>query len=309
MMTKKSFLSLALLALGLVAAQAQTNWSTEYFSSDAGYTRNSSPTDQPSNGPTWQTTDPYEGETNFIMFGDSGNIGFVAGYTAGGGSSLTNLNNSMWFGGYAPSQFLPNTTNPTYYYEFTNFAPEGTLFKSRFAIVNPGGNVYTTNNDTFYFDLRSSNNAGSIVKIAFNPWAPIINSNTPLGIDWYRNGTNQDPDNGTSIAYNSIYELGINLRSGNVFDAYIVGINGASNTLVPGTYTNLYINEPLSDGFSVGDFASVSIGWDLTSGDNTQPAGNYILVNDVSVVPEPSTLGMLALGACGLGALYLRRRR
>ena len=65
----------------------------------------------------------------------------------------------------------------------------------------------------------------------------------------------------------------------------------------------------LSTGLSANDFGTVGIDWLLASGDASLPGSNYILVNDVQVVPEPSTYALLALAGITGAVVALRRRR
>jgi hypothetical protein len=71
---------------------------------------------------------------------------------------------------------------------------------------------------------------------------------------------------------------------------------------------NLATGESLAEDTSATDFGTFALIWDLASGDSEDPGSNYIIVNEVSVVPEPSTYALLALAALGM-AYWARRRR
>jgi len=64
----------------------------------------------------------------------------------------------------------------------------------------------------------------------------------------------------------------------------------------------------LTSGLAVDDFGTVSMDWVLASGNPADPGSNYIMVNNVSVVPEPSTYALLAVSGVALVA-FMRRRR
>jgi hypothetical protein len=59
---------------------------------------------------------------------------------------------------------------------------------------------------------------------------------------------------------------------------------------------------------SAASFDTIGVNWVLTSGDNTDPGSNYIVVNDLQVVPEPSTVALLSLAGLAIGLLSRRRR-
>jgi hypothetical protein len=83
---------------------------------------------------------------------------------------------------------------------------------------------------------------------------------------------------------------------------------GITNFLA-GPSTTLVNGGEISAGLLSSDFEVAALTWDLASGDNLDPGANFLLVNTVSVVPEPSTWALIASASAMLGLWRWRRRR
>jgi beta-glucanase (GH16 family) len=104
------------------------------------------------------------------------------------------------------------------------------------------------------------------------------------------------------------FETGI---AGALGPAAAPNVNGSWVKLrleVDGTAVNWYLNGARVDTYdnSGGFYTSGNIFFGLTDPFNSSNAGNRFIVDNVVVVPEPSTC---ALAVLGLGGLWLRRRR
>lgn len=298
-----------------VAGSAQT-WSTGYFNNSDGYgpagsSLDGAPTNAPA-GAEWQTTDPYNGGTDR---GSTSLISFINGWTYGLSSQGYN---SVFFGGYsADNDVLPGATTPVLYREFDHtFGTAATTFSIDFGILGPSADFsgLYTNNDSFGFSLLSTNGV-SLTTFGFSPSA----SPGFLQVEWIQNGTNVVADGVTfksfQIQYDALYRLSATLE-GSSLTMDIAGLNpenggpgvGITNYSVASS-ANVISNGAISEGLLSSDFEVAAIAWNLESGDSEQPGANYMIVNTVSVVPEPSTVALLAAAAGTLALAGWRRRR
>ena len=306
----------AVVSLFTNAAHSQT-WSTGYFNSADGYgpsgfSLDGAPTNAPANQ-QWQTTDPFDPGTDL---GSTSLMSFISGWTYG---LSTTGNKGVFFGGYnADNGVLPGITNPFLYRQFDHtFGTAATTFSADFGIIGPSPELSGTytNNDVFGFNLAATNGT-SLAAFQFDSTGALPGF---LKLNWVQNGTNA-VTNGTTfkgfqIQYDALYRLTATLVS-NTVTMEVAGLTaqnggpgiGITNYSVGGV-AEVIIGGQLSGGLLSSDFEVAGMTWDLESGNISEPGANYMIVNQVSVVPEPSVLGMLGLGAAAVGFSYWRRRR
>lgn len=313
-------LKIHILSCGLVflplLATAQT-WSTGYFNSNDGYGPSGFSLDgAPTNAPVseqWQTTDPYDSLTDR---GSTSLLSFIPNWSFGLSSAGYK---SVYFGGYnADNDVLPGSPTPILYREFDHtFGTAATTFSVDFGIVGPSLDLSLsfTNNDRFGFSLLSTNGS-SLATFGFDPAGA---SPGFLRVEWFQNDTNVVADGvifkNFQIQYDALYRLTATVE-GSLLTMDIAGLNpenggpgiGITNYAVS-TNVNVISNGAISSGLTSSDFEVAAIAWDLESGDSEQPGANYMIVNTVSVVPEPSTIALLTVAAGALAVAGWRRRR
>lgn len=225
-------------------------------------------------------------------------------------------NQSVLFGGYnVNAGVLPGITNPFLYRAFDHtFGTATTTFSVDFGIIPSTGNAFYPDSDTFGFNLTTAG-SNSLAAFQFSPTGALPGF---LSVNWIQNGgavaTNGTTFKGFQIQYGSLYRLVASLSGTNVtmdisgLSTQTDGPNGVTNYVVTGTQ-NIISNGVTSGGLDSSTFEVAGMTWDLASGDPEQPGANYMIVNQVAVVPEPSTAGLLALGLGLAGAAFLRGRR
>jgi hypothetical protein len=310
----------ALALAGIAAFSTQTGsaqtWSTGYFNSADGYgpifsSLDGAPTNVPSSE-QWQTTDPYNSITDL---GSTSQLQYLEGWTFGLSPSGTQ---SVLFGGYsADNGVLPGITNPVLYREFDHtFGTAATAFSVDFGIIGPSPDLSGsyTRNDVFGFNLSATTG----VSLAAFQFSAAGAAPGFLQVNWLQNGTNVVTDgtifNGVQIQYGALYRLTATLES-NLVSMEIAGLTTESGgpgvgitNYAPGAATAVVNGGEISGGLFSSDFEAVALTWDLASGDNLDPGANYMIVNTVSVVPEPSTVLLVGFAFAALGYGYLRRR-
>jgi hypothetical protein len=300
----------------MVAPGFAQTWTTGYFNIGDGYGPDGSSLDgAPTNAPAseqWQTTDPYNPLTDR---GSTSLLGFIEGWTYG----LSNQGyNSVYFGGYsADVGVLPGITNPVLYREFDHtFGAAATTFSVDFGIIGPSLDLSAsyTNNDVFGFNLAATNG----ISLAAFQLTSAGASPGFLQVNWLQNGTNVVTNgttfSGVQIQYDALYRLTATLVS-NTVSMEIAGLTTESGgpgigitNYASGTPTVVVNGGVISGGLNSSDFEVAALTWDLASGDDSDPGANYMIINTVSVVPEPSTVALVGAAFAVLGYGYLRRR-
>ena len=307
-------LACALMLLVLSAAGLKADgWSTDFFNTNSGWVRNdalayqvdgASETGQNYTGPVanqWYTDDPYD-PTPFV--GATSILRHIEKWTLG---TEEEGYNSVLFGGYGVADpdtpILPGTANPSLYRSFDLLgATDSVTFSADFGIIASTG-VYP--GDRFGFNLLDSSGTISLAQFVFDPAA---SDGSGWGMLWISDGiTNNIAD----ISYGAIYRLTAELKD-DFFDLTMTSIRAETNGMgvvtnyAPVDVVSLVAGGAIANELTSSDFQTVAMNWELASGVN-DPGDNYLLVNNVSVVPEPSTYALLAMAA--LGAVYWARRR
>lgn len=279
-------------------ASAQT-WSTGNFNTNSGWVRGFSiiATNEPA-GLRWEGNDPYNPVLNR---GETDNIMRMVGYTPGGSA----VGNSSWVqGGYFVADgVFPGTNNVQVWRSFTPVtgSPAGdATFKVQWALVGSLDGSYPSL-DTFAFDLRTADNSASLLRLTLTPGIATIPDAYTL-----QSVVNGGPAvNRVDLGYQGLYELTVAI-TGSSYDLDVAQLDAATQTVI--TNLSLVSGASLTSGLAVDDFGTVSMDWILASGDPVDPGSNYIIVNNVSVVPEPSTYALLAASGLALVAFASRRR-
>ncbi|MFM8458372.1 MAG: hypothetical protein ACKOB0_05430, partial [Chthoniobacterales bacterium] len=243
----------------------------------------------------------------------------------------TNGNNSVLFGGYnanlaIPNKLLPGITNPSVYYNFAAPSADATsaTFSADFAIRRPTLQGIYTNKDSFGFTLWDTFGTSQIASFMFNGRAPwTASSSTNYGFQWFNSAgvwqSNSPALTATNwtIAMQTVYRLNVIMTNSGTFDVVMQTLAQQydSNSLV--TNYSIFATATLVSGASLGgyslsDFSSLSLDWDLASGNINAPGSNFMVLNQVNVtstvIPEPGTW---AAGAAllVLTGFAIRRRR
>ena len=310
-------------ATNYISGSSQTN----QFNTNSGYLRQGSSLDgQPTNAPSanqWQTTDPYNAGTDR---GSTSLVNFINNYSP---LSSPTGNSSVYYGGYnVDSGILPGITNPSLYYSFTQsgvFASpvllQSATFTVDFAIIGPSIDVSPsfTNKDYFGFSLLNTAGTSTLAEFVFNPFTATMTNG--LRLQWVQNGTNA-VTNGTTykgfqIEYDALYRLTATITNSQLF----LDIAGLQTQTQPGvgitnyavvTNQNIISGGALSGGLTTSDFGRVSLDWELSSGNTSNPGANYMIMTAASIIsqaiPEPGTWAVGIILLSGVGAAIARRR-
>lgn len=281
------------MALTAANVWGQTNYDANNFNTNFGYVRGSGiiSTVQPA-GLRWQGNDPYNTNTTR---GETDLVARVAGYTP---SPLAN--SSLIQGGVGVgSGVLPGRKDVRIWKSFT--PSSSSIFFAEWSIIPSLEGAPYNLADTFAFDLRNAANTQSLLTLQFTPGIATQPNSYTLQSIASGVGTNSIVE----LAYQSLFQVTVSL-TGSAWNLSLDQINSTNRTVIA-SYTNL-ASGSLASGTTADDFATIGLNWDLASGNNLEPGSNYILANDFTVVPEPRTWALLAVGAALAAAVTFFRR-
>lgn len=275
---------------------AQTNFTTQNFNTNEGYVRGSGiiSTLQPSNI-RWEGNDPYNTNT---FFGETDLVARVPGLTP---SPLAN--SSLIQGGLGVGDgILPGTNNVQIWKSFNTYSNYALVSLQTEWLISPSLEEGYLDLDTFAFDLRNPANSASLLKLQFTPGINLLPNSYTLQAIAAGSPTYTPID----LTYDSLFTMQVDI-TGSTYSLSLTELSRTDRSVIT-NYSNL-VSGNLATGTSSDDFGTIAIDWSLTSGNNEEPGSNYIVVNNIQVIPEPSTYAMLALAGSGLLAFALRRRR
>lgn len=284
----------------------ETNFNTLNFNTNAGYVRGVGiiSTSQPS-GIRWQGNDTYNAISGL---GETDLVARASGYTP-----APLANSSLLQGGLGVGDgILPGTNNVQIWKSFnastTAFAaPTVSLFAEWSIIGSTPLNAPYTNSDAFSFDLRNAANTTSLLNLKFTPGINILSNAYTLQTI----AAGSPTDTVADLVYGGLFQIQVDM-TGSAYSLSLARINPTTRAVIT-NFSNL-ASGSLSAGTTALDFATLSVGWELTSGDNLDPGSNYLLANQFqvttsgNVIPEPGTW-VASLVLLGIGAGYYRRRR
>lgn len=276
--------------------QAQTNYTAQNFNTGVGYKRGFSitSTNQPV-GLRWQGNDYSNSLTGL---GGTDVVQRASGYTP---SPLSN--SSLIQGGKdVRNNYFPGTNKVRLW---TTFAPSLTgssVFFAEWSLIpsSPLDTPYT-NSDAFAFDLRNAANNQSLLTLQFTPGISVQANSYTLQALAAGSATQTIVD----LSYQALFQVTVAMTGSN-WNLSLAQIN-STNREVLNNYTNLASGN-LATGTTASDFATLGLNWDLASTNSLEPGSNYIIANQFTVVPEPKTWTLLAMGAL-LVAVSVHRRR
>jgi hypothetical protein len=299
----RSTAALILLAVLGPATLSAQEWTTGFFNTGEGWVQGAYVTGQNTNDPVgnrWQGNDPETEISPGVYVGGTDAIAVADFYTPGG---VASGNSSLVQGGaYLDDDYFPGTSTVSLWRSFTPIAvgSTGTVsFYAEWTIIastNPG----FENLDSFSFDLRNAANTQSLLTLQFTPGINLL----PNAYTLQTIAAGSPTDTVIDLGYGALFQMQVDV-TGSAYDISLARISPSDRTVIT-NFTNLASGQ-LSTGTTAEDFGTMGIDWNLTSGDAENPGSNYIIVNEISVVPEPSTYALLAMAA--IGAAYWARRR
>lgn len=298
--------SASLIPLGSSQAITETNYDARNFSTNAGYVRGSGiiSTVQPISV-RWQGNDPYNTNT---FLGETDLVQVASGYTPPPAANSSLIQGGLGVG----DSVFPGTNNVKIWKTFSpsstifNSAPTVSFFAEWSIIPSTPQDTPYTNQDTFSFDLRNAANSLSLLSLQFTPGINILPNSYTLQTIATGAGTATLAD----LAYQSLFQVQADII-GSSYNLYLTQIDSSTRAVI--TNVTLVTGGSLSTGTSALDLATISLGWNLASGDAADPGANYLLANQFQVtttgtpIPEPGTWA--AAGFLLLAAGYVVRRR
>jgi hypothetical protein len=299
-----AWVAISLALLFVPCALAQT-WTTGFFNTNQGWVQGDFVTGQNTNDAAsvqWQGNDPESEISPGVFVGGTDIVAFANGYTPfGSGSGNSSL---VQGGAYLTEGYFPGTNSVILSRQFSPVpvGPGGTVsFYAEWSLIG-SLNVTYPNLDTFSFDLRNAANTESLLTLQLAPGINIQPNSYTLQALAGGSPTQTLVD----LAYQSLFQIQVDL-TGSTYDVTLNQINSIDRTNIA-TFI-LATGESLAAGTTVEDFGTVAVNWDLTSGDPAQPGSNYIVVNEITVVPEPRTYALFGVAAIALALVAMRRRR
>ena len=286
------------------SAVAQT-WSTGFFNTNQGWVRATNVTGQNASDPVgaqWQGNDPETQISPTLYVGGTDLVAFASGYTPFG--SLSGNSSLIQGGAFLSTDYFPGTNSVRLWRSFTPVpvGSGGTVsFQTEWSVIGTTDVSYT-NLDSFSFDLRNLANSDSLLRLQFTPGINILSNAYTLQTIAAGAPTNTVID----LGYGSLFQMQVDLTGTN-YSLSLSRLDPTSRAVLT-NYTDLAVGI-LASGLTAEDFGTVGLDWDLTSGNAADPGSNYIIVNEVTVVPEPSTYALLGIAAFALVAILARRRR
>jgi hypothetical protein len=298
--SKRTALLLVVAMMFGLGNHASAQWSTDFFNTNNGWVRDVGVVGQNTSNPAaerWQGNDPYNavdevGETDAIAFA----TGYTPGGSGGGNSSL------IQGGAYLFADIFPGRSDVKLWRSFAPLTGGSVTFSMEWSLIGSLDPAFA-NLDTFAFDLRTFDNSQSLLKLDLNPSVSVqLNSYSMQSV--VDSGAGIVTDTLIDLAYQALFVVDVEM-TGSTYDLSLTQLNASTRATI--ATWDLVTGGVLSDGRTAEDFGTVSIDWVLTSNNPEEPGSNYMIVNDVSVVPEPSTYALLVMAA--LGAAYWARRR
>lgn len=291
---KTKLLLSAVAAFGVASLQAQTvtitNLTTgEYFNDSDGWSHASDPL--------------WEGQNGWTGTGTGADsVSDVGTYTPGSPANSA----SGTLGVFLPALPL-NTTTPYVQHSFTPMDPGqydniNVTYTAEWSILDFGGGSV---DDTFTFDLRNVGNTASVLAFTMN------NVGTGGGFDY----TLSSVGSGTVAQFDTTYGALLRMQ----VDVSGTGYGGTWELLDPTTRgvldSGTLNGGTLAGGYTASDIGNLRLGWELASGDASDPGNLGIVVNQFEIqsegepIPEPGTWAMGALLLSGAAAGWYRRRK
>jgi hypothetical protein len=300
-------------SIAQVVNVSATNFTTGYFNTNSGWVRNAGIEGQNASNPIgerWQANDPYNPITEL---GETDVVTYYPGYTPG--VSLLGNSSLLQGGMYTFDSIFPGTTDVRLWREFNpqfvggGYSNQVVTFFAEWSLIGSLDGSFP-NLDTFAFDLRTASDADSILRLQLTP-----------GINAQPNSYTLQSiiDNGAGVGtladlgYQAVFQIEASLY-GSSYDLQLSQINPSTRAVI--TNYTLVTGGALTAGYNALDFATVSLDWDLTSTNSTNPGSNFIVVNDftvsttasLEVIPEASTWVVAGVLMLALGLKVYRRR-